>query len=120
VLVFVTDEDDQSVMEVPETWELLAGPGPIALVPDYWDIFVQLKGGYQERITVIAISGAENEDCMSGDEVLAEDAPRIHTMLNLATPNSYWTDICGSDYVQPLQEALDVIESSCDEFPPVG
>jgi hypothetical protein len=117
VVVLVTDEDDQSVMNAPETWPLLQGPGPIAPVGDFWDEIVDLKGGVPERVVAIAISGQENQDCGPGDDPIATDAPRVHEFLDLAAPNAYWTDICGDDYVQPLQDALAVIEDSCDDFP---
>ena len=80
---------------------------------------VDLKGGEPERIVAIAISGAADEDCGPQDDPLAAAAPRVHEFLGYAAPNSYWTHICGDDYVQPLQEALDVIEASCEMFPPV-
>lgn len=121
VVAFLTDEDDQSVWEVPEMWNLIPGPGPKAPVQDYWNAMVDLKGGEPDRIMALAISGDKDQDCEdNNNEVLAAKAPRIHEFLDLAAPNSYWTHICGDDYVQPLQEALDVLESSCENFPPVG
>ena len=113
VLVLVTDEDDQSVWMTPTNWPLL-GPGNPSPIPTYYDWLVNLKGGHPENVVVVAISGPEN----GGGET---DAPRIHQLLASFTPNSYWTDISGADYSTPLQEALEVIQGSCDDFiPPQG
>ncbi len=121
VIAILTDEDDQSVWKVPEMWNLIPGPGPKAPVKDYWDAMVDLKGGDPNRVVVMAISGAKDQDCKdNNDEVLAAKAPRVHEFLEYAAPNSYWTDICGNDYVQPLQDALDVIQASCENFIPPG
>lgn len=115
VLVIVTDEDDQSVWMGATSWSLpFGGPGAIAPVSDFFDMLVSLKGGHPENLTAVAISGPQGG---GGDTT----APRIHAFLNLAAPNAYWTDISGSDYSQPLQEALEVIEGSCEGFiPPAG
>ncbi len=67
----------------------------------------------------VAISGDEVNGC-DAPGTNAQEAPRIRELLQLSQPNSYWTDICGSDYNAPLQEALEVIERSCNDFPPVG
>jgi hypothetical protein len=115
VLVIVTDEDDQSVWESATNWSLpFGGPGDIAPVSDFFDMLVSLKGGHPENLTAVAISGPQ---AGGGDTT----APRIHAFLDLAAPNAYWTDISGNDYSQPLQEALEIIEGSCEGFiPPQG
>jgi hypothetical protein len=83
-------------------------------VSDFFDMLVALKGGHPENLTAVAISGPQ----VGGGDTTA---PRIHAFLNLAAPNAYWTDISGTDYSQPLQEALEVIEGSCEGFiPPQG
>lgn len=114
VLVLVTDEDDQSVWMTATSWPLIGGPGMIAPVADFHDMLVGLKGGHPENLVAVAISGPQQ----GGGET---DAPRIHAFLDLVAPNSYWADISGSDYSTPLQEALELIEGSCENFiPPAG
>jgi hypothetical protein len=114
VLVIVTDEDDQSVWMGANHWDLFGGPGSLAPVQQFFDFLVGLKGGHPENLVAVAISGPESG---GGDT----DSPRIHEFLNLAAPNSYWTDISGSDYSTALQDALSVIEGSCGGFiPPQG
>ncbi|MCX4242960.1 vWA domain-containing protein [Paraliomyxa miuraensis] len=114
VLVLVTDEDDQSVWMSPTNWPLFGGPGMIAPVSQFHDMLVGLKGGHPENLVAVAISGPQG----GGGET---DAPRIHAFLDLVAPNSYWADISGSDYSTPLQEALGIIEGSCENFiPPAG
>ncbi len=114
VLVLVTDEDDQSVWMTATNWPVFGGPGAPSPVSDFYDMLVNLKGGNPENLVGVAISGPSG----GGGET---DAPRVHAFLDLMAPNSYWTDISGSDYSTPLQEALEVIEGSCENFiPPEG
>lgn len=114
VLVLVTDEDDQSVWMSPTNWPLVGSPGTPAPVADFYDMLVALKGGHPQNIAAVAISGP----AQGGGET---QAPRIHAFLDLVAPNSFWTDISGNDYSTPLQDALAIIEGSCDNFiPPEG
>ncbi|MCA9717271.1 MAG: hypothetical protein H6713_25530 [Myxococcales bacterium] len=115
VVMLITDEDDQSVLNVGEDWDGLVSPGPITPVPVYWDLLVKLKGGDPGKLVLIALSGAEAETCSSVDGV-ADPAPRVHELLELAAPNSHWGLICDDDYAAPLRAALDVIQASCDGF----
>ena len=115
VVMLITDEDDQSVLNVDETWDGLAVPGPITPVSVYWNQLVKLKGDDPSRIVVVGLSGGDESACTSvgGD---ASAAPRVHELLELAAPNSHWGLICEDDYTAPLREALNVIEASCDGF----
>ena len=123
VLVIVTDEDDQSVWEVSEGMGELAWPlpnlfGQYTAVSDYWDMLVNLKGGFEERITVVGLHGDPSNDCPPGsDDPIVTKAPRLHQFLNLAAPNSYWSDLCDEDFTTPLAEALEIIDASCEAFP---
>ena len=68
----------------------------------------------------MAISPPENSDCGgTSEDPDGVASPRIHEFLSLSEPNAYWTNICENDYTSALQEALDVIEASCDEFVPI-
>ncbi len=77
-------------------------------------VMAGMSGGHPENVTILAISGPQG----GGGETAA---PRIHELLGMFSPNSYWADIEGSDYAGPLGEALEVIDGSCGGFiPPVG
>ena len=121
VVVLITDENDQSSINAPENWGLIP-PLQSTPVQGFYDAIVAAKGNEPSRLATVVISGDRNADCNGGsNEGGADDAPRMHEWLDLVAPNSYWTNICGNDYVQPLQEALDVISASCETFvPPAG
>jgi len=119
VLVLITDEDDQSVMNVPSSWDIFLGPGTPTPVIEYQQLLVDLKGGEKERFVAVAISGSKSSNCGNDDNPLAVKAPRIHQFLELNAPNSYWGNICEEDFTTPLTEALDVIKAGCETFPPV-
>jgi len=119
VLVIVTDEDDQSVWEVPSSWDILFGPGPKTPVIEYWNEFVDLKGGEPDRFVTVVLSGPKSGTCGGNqDDPGAVAAPRLHQFLELNLTNAYWGSICEDDYTTPLHEALDVIEAVCEVFPP--
>ncbi len=114
VLVLVSDEDDQSVFMSATNWPLIGSPGSPSPVSDFYDMLVMLKGGHPQNIAAVAITGP----AVGGGDT---QAPRVHAFLDLVAPNSFWTDISGNDYTAPLQDALAVIEGSCDGFiPPEG
>ncbi|MCA9688523.1 MAG: hypothetical protein R3A51_01680 [Nannocystaceae bacterium] len=120
VLVIFTDEDDQSVWEV-QPWDPFNpfGPGQPTPVIQYWQKFVDLKGGEPDRFVTVVFSGPKNTSC--GDVMNdngAVQAPRLHQFLELNLTNAYWGSICEDDFTTPLHEALDVIESICEVFPP--
>ena len=119
VLVLITDEDDQSVKDVPETWDVFLGPGKPTPVIEYQKLFVDLKGGDKDRFVAVALSGPKSGSCGQGGDPIAVAAPRLHQFLELNAPNSYWGNICDEDFTKPLAEALEVIKSSCETFPPV-
>jgi len=119
VIIMITDEDDQSVKQVPAMWDVFLGPGTPTPVIEYQQLLVGLKGGDKDRFVAVAISGPKSSSCGAGQEPLAVKAPRVHQFLELNTPNSYWGNICDEDFTAPLQAALEVIKSSCETFPPV-
>ncbi|MCB9750764.1 MAG: hypothetical protein H6713_12330 [Myxococcales bacterium] len=117
VLVIFTDEDDQSVWEIPETWGLI--PPPTTPVQEYYNQFVDLKGGETDRLAIVVFSGPKDTSC--GDVMNdngAVQAPRLHSLIENTPQNAYWGSICDNDFTTPLHEALDVIEAVCDMFPP--
>ncbi len=119
VLVIFTDEDDQSVWEVPDMWDLVWGPGTPTPVLEYWNQFVDLKGGEPDRFVTVVFSGPESGTCGgTQDNPGAVAAPRLHQFLGLNLSNAYYGNICENDFTTPLHEALDVIEAVCEVFPP--
>ena len=117
VLVIFTDEDDQSVWEIPSTWGLI--PPPATPVQEYYNQFVDLKGGETDRLVSVVFSGPADTSCgdVQNDDG-AVKAPRLHSFVDNTPQNAYWGSICENDFTTPLQEALDVIEAVCDVFPP--
>ncbi len=119
VLVVFTDEDDQSVWEVPDNWDVFLGPGEPTPVIEYWNQFVDLKGGEPDRFVTVVFSGPKSGTCGgSQDDPGAVASPRLHQFLELNLTNAYYGNICDDDFTTPLHEALDVIEAVCEVFPP--
>lgn len=122
VVVVLTDEDDQSRINVPETWDPFFGPGPLTPVDELYQALVDIKAGDPQGVVVVVLAGDSDTGCDDGEgENVVGRAPRLHELLDLAAPNSYWSNLCGDELTQPLQDALDVIDFSCEEFvPPAG
>lgn len=122
VVVVLSDEDDQSRMHAPETWDPFFGPGPVTPVSGLYQALVDVKGGDPQGLVVVVLAGDADTGCDDDDgEPIVTKAPRLHELLDLAAPNSYWGDLCGDALTQPLQDALEVIDFGCEEFvPPAG
>lgn len=104
VIVTLTDEDDtrpDSTTTPAETKAKL-------------DAFT----GGEDRYVVVTIAGPESGQCNSefGE---ATAAPILHEFTN-SVDNGLMGDICQGDLSSALADALALIQTSCDELPPVG
>ncbi|PRQ08249.1 hypothetical protein [Enhygromyxa salina] len=70
----------------------------------------------EDRYVIVTIAGPQNGSCNSNFGS-ATAAPSLHAFTNLA-PNGVLGDICQGDLSQALDQALSVIQDSCDELPP--
>lgn len=102
VIVILTDEDDDAdnTTTTPEATKKAL------------DKFV----GGDERYVVVTIAGPQAAEC---DSVFgsAAAAPTLHAFTSLV-PNGMMGDICQGDLTQALNQALALIQLSCDELPP--
>jgi len=113
VIVFITDEDDQSM--------LLSGTDctqePVSVYTHLYEQGV-LKGNATSGV-FIAISGPETETCSSGLGSAAP-APRIAEFIAHWGAQGFWGNICNGDFVSALAGALATIEVGCERFNPEG
>lgn len=102
VIVLLTDEDD----DVGNTTTTPAGT-KAAL-----DKFT----GGEQRYVVVTIAGPKDVSC---DSVFgsADAAPTLHAFTSMV-PNGMLGDICQGDLAQALDQALALIQLSCDTLPP--
>ncbi|MFZ6177597.1 hypothetical protein [Nannocystis pusilla] len=102
VIVLLTDEDD----DVDNTTTTPAGT-KAAL-----DKFT----GGEQRYVVVTIAGPKDVSC---DSVFgsADAAPTLHAFTSMV-PNGMLGDICQGDLAQALDQALALIQLSCDTLPP--
>lgn len=102
VIVLLTDEDD----DVENTTTTPAGT-KAAL-----DKFT----GGEQRYVVVTIAGPKDAAC---DSVFgsADPAPTLHAFTSMV-PNGMLGDICQGDLAQALDQALALIQLSCDTLPP--
>lgn len=70
------------------------------------------------RAVVVTIAGPEADRCDSAFGS-ASPAPVLHAFTN-GMPNGMLGDICQGDLAQPLADALELIQISCDVLPPPG
>jgi hypothetical protein len=114
VVMFITDEDDQSRLQggTECTTE------PISVYTQLYEQAV-LKGNPTAGV-FIAISGPETMSCSSVGLGSASAAPRIAEFINYWGPRGFWANICDGDFPAALEGALDTIEFGCDEFDPEG
>ncbi len=68
----------------------------------------------QERYVAVTIAGPNACSSAFGDAIKAEVMLEFTDLV----PNGLFGDICQGDLAQPLADALDLIQSSCDMLPP--
>ncbi|HET6585579.1 MAG TPA: hypothetical protein VFG69_19100 [Nannocystaceae bacterium] len=123
VVVLITDEEDdhetmaQSCMMAPQ----LGSAGEPA---DWFAAVTAAKGGDEAAIVVLSLVGPSGADACpaldkcNGGIVGAEPAPRILEFTDMFT-YGFVGPVC-QPYGPFFLEAIDVIESACDDFEPPG
>jgi hypothetical protein len=105
VVTFVTDEDDN------------AGDGSSG-GPDIWhQALVDAKNGNEDAVVVLGLFGDDdlpNAICQGG----AETSPRLRQFLEGWGDKGLFGSICAQDYDEFFQSAVDLIDTTCDEFMP--
>ncbi|MBZ5710486.1 hypothetical protein [Nannocystis pusilla] len=102
VIVLLTDEDD----DVNNT----------TTTPAATKKALDKFAGGDERYVVVTITGPQAAECDSAFGSAAA-APLLHEFTSLV-PNGLMGDICQGDLAQALDQALALIQLSCDELPP--
>lgn len=113
VVMYITDEDDQSALSSGTE----CGFEPISLYTQLYENAV-LKGNPTAGV-FIAISGPPEGYCSSGLGT-AYAAPRIRDFINHWGPRGHWSNICNGNFPGALEAALETIEFGCDSFDPEG
>ena len=126
VVVFITDEDDCSIVEGgtmnvsfqggsdcdEETSTGLYQPETMIEFLD------ELTGGGEGRYVLVGIAGdPETNGCDASNLGSAAGAKRLKELIDMVGGWGVFGDICSGDLSDSLQQALDVIELACDEFP---
>ncbi len=114
VVLYITDEDDQSQLEAGADCVM----EPVTLYTQLYEQAV-LKGNVTAGV-FIAISGPETESCSSVGLGSASAAPRLHEFVNHWGPRGHWSNLCDGNFPAALGSALDAIEFGCDGFDPEG
>ncbi len=114
VVMFITDEDDQSRL----TAGVECTQDPVEIYTNLYENAV-LKGNPTGGV-FIAISGPENTSCSSPGLGSASAAPRLNEFIDYWGPRGFWANICDGNFVAALEGALETIEFGCDEFDPEG
>ena len=102
VVVILTDEDDDKD-------NTTTTPAQTKAALD------EFTGG-EERYVLVTIAGPQNMSCDSAFGSAAP-APTLHAFTGMA-PNGLMGDICQGDLAQALDQALALIQQSCDTLPP--
>lgn len=121
IVVIITDEEDdhevEACMQSPQ-------PGSAGEPGDWYNTVVGAKGGVEENIVVLALTGPVQpacpplEKCEGGIDG-AEVATRIVGFTEMFTYGSVG-QICAPSYKQFFSDAIGTIDSACDNFTPPG
>ncbi len=123
VIVIITDEDDCSIrnggtMVIPFTGSAACGgPNDIGVyTPQEMRDWLDEHTGGPGRYVVVGIAGIAECSSTFGD---ADRAKRVHEFIDLCADYGVRGDICAGDLWTSLQTALDVMQVTCDDMPPV-
>lgn len=116
VVVLITDEEDDGDED-----EL----GGSANNPEDWHKqLLKAKGGDKGGVVVVGLVGDTGTDdgiCQElkpGGRVGAERSPRLIEFVESFDKYGRWGSVCAHDYSPFLQEVVDLITESCEEFDP--
>jgi len=122
VLVIITDEEDDQEVDATCTPPQPGSPGD----PQFWyDSIVNVKGGIEENIVVLALIGPTgNNACPPIDKCAggidgAEPGVRLEQFALMFT-YGFVGQVCAPSYDSFFAEAVGLIDSACDEFTPPG
>jgi hypothetical protein len=115
VVTFITDEDDNP------------GDGSGGTVDGWRQALISAKGGDDQAVVVLGLFGDGdqpggicppfNPDAASG----AEPSPRLRQFVDSWGDRGVPGSICAASYQSFFQDAVSVIDTTCDEFvPPAG
>lgn len=104
VVTFISDEEDEGSTGMPASWK---------------QALVDAKNGNEDAIVVLGLlgdSGVAGGVC-NGDQ--AEDAPKLRTFAE-SFAHGAWGSVCSASYTSFFEDAVSVIDTTCDEFVPEG
>jgi hypothetical protein len=105
VVVAITDEDEQPT-------------GSASTAQQVYDRLVAAKGGDVRRIVFLGIGGGSDCEGVYGSADHAFKLIEI-TDLFIAQGRGVWWDLCAGRLEDGLEEAFAVIDTACNELPPV-
>lgn len=104
VVTFITDEEDGGSTGTPAAWR---------------QTLVDAKGGNEDAIVVLGLlgdAGVAGGTC-NGDQ--ADDAQALRTFAE-SFAHGAWASVCAPSYNGFFEDAVSVIDTTCDEFVPEG
>lgn len=106
VVTFVTDEDDNP------------GDGSAGTVDTWRQALIDAKNGDEQAIVVVGLFGGPEDPNLG--TCGAEASPRLGQFLDSWGDKGIYGSICSGDYDVVFQQAVDTIDTTCDEFVPPG
>jgi hypothetical protein len=98
--------DDASTVGSPQAW---------------YDAVVQAKGGNPDNVVMLGIINTPDAACVSGaGDPIVHPTERFMELVSLFGTNGLTANICASDYNAFFEEAVGLIDQTCDEFVPEG
>ncbi|PRQ07441.1 hypothetical protein [Enhygromyxa salina] len=105
VVTFITDENDDP------------GDGSSGNVDTWRQALIDAKNGDESAIVVLGLFGDDdlpNAQCNGG----AETSARLRAFLDSWGDRGFFGSICAPDYDDFFQAAVDIIDTTCDDFTP--
>jgi len=106
VVVIITDEEAPGLNGGPEDW---------------YQGLVQAKGGDEDAIVMLTLSGPRDEAGQAADDCYDPFlSPKIHAFTDMFGDYGLNGSVCAANYAPFFDQAVGLIDSSCDAFEPEG
>jgi hypothetical protein len=91
---------------------------------DWYDAIVAAKHGDPSAVVVLGLVGDTDLPMATCGPITdvsgAEPAPRLRELVEMFGDRGIWASVCSPDYAPFFAQAVELIDTACDEFEPPG
>jgi hypothetical protein len=115
VLVVTVISDDYPVPSTADDASTVGAP------MQWYDDVVAAKNGHPEHVVMLGVINTEDASCVSGaGDPIVHPTERFVELVQMFGDKGIMGNICNEDYDAFFEQAVALIDTTCDEFEPEG